>query len=52
MGGLTYIGNAPNFMVRAIAEENGVKMPSFFGYMLWSFGILGLTFVSYSLLFF
>ena len=52
MGALTYIGNAPNFMVRAIAEENGVKMPSFFGYMLWSFGILGLTFVSYSLLFF
>ena len=52
MGAMTYIGNAPNFMVRAIAEENGVKMPSFFGYMAWSFGILGLTFVSYSLLFF
>ena len=52
MGAMTYIGNAPNFMVRAIAEENGVKMPSFFGYMVWSFLILGLTFVSYSLLFF
>jgi Na+/H+ antiporter NhaD/arsenite permease-like protein len=36
MGANTYIGNAPNFMVKAIAEEQGVKMPSFFGYMLWS----------------
>jgi Na+/H+ antiporter NhaD/arsenite permease-like protein len=36
MGANTYIGNAPNFMVKAIAEEAGVKMPSFFGYMLWS----------------
>ena len=36
MGALTYIGNAPNFMVYAIAAERGVKMPSFFGYMLWS----------------
>ena len=36
MGALTYIGNAPNFMVFAIANERGVKMPSFFGYMLWS----------------
>lgn len=33
-GAMTYIGNGPNFMVKAIAEENGVKMPSFFGYML------------------
>ena len=33
MGALTYIGNAPNFMVYAIAEENGIRMPSFFGYM-------------------
>jgi Na+/H+ antiporter NhaD/arsenite permease-like protein len=40
MGALTYIGNAPNFMVYAIAEERGVKMPSFFGYMLWSFAVL------------
>ena len=36
MGANTYIGNAPNFMVRAIAEESGVEMPSFFGYMAWS----------------
>ncbi len=36
MGANTYIGNAPNFMVRSIAEERGVAMPSFFGYMLWS----------------
>ena len=36
MGALTYIGNAPNFMVYAIAEEQGVKMPSFFGYLLWA----------------
>jgi Na+/H+ antiporter NhaD/arsenite permease-like protein len=36
MGANTYIGNAPNFMVRSVAEENHVKMPSFFGYMAWS----------------
>jgi len=40
MGANTYIGNAPNLMVKAIAEERGVKMPSFFGYMLWSGGVL------------
>jgi Na+/H+ antiporter NhaD/arsenite permease-like protein len=40
MGANTYIGNGPNFMVKAIAEENGVKMPSFFGYMLYSLGVL------------
>jgi Na+/H+ antiporter NhaD/arsenite permease-like protein len=40
MGAMTYIGNAPNFMVKAIAEQRGVKMPSFFGYMLWSCAIL------------
>jgi len=40
MGANTYIGNAPNFMVRSIAEERGVAMPSFFGYMAWSIGIL------------
>ncbi len=39
-GANTYIGNAPNFMVRSIAEENKIKMPSFFGYMIWSVGIL------------
>ena len=36
MGALTYIGNAPNFMIYAIATERGIKMPSFFGYLLWS----------------
>ncbi|MBC5785821.1 sodium:proton antiporter [Ramlibacter sp. USB13] len=40
MGANSYIGNAPNLMVKAIAEERGVKMPSFFGYMAWSVGIL------------
>ncbi len=40
MGAMTYIGNAPNFMVRSISMESGVKMPSFFGYMAWSAGIL------------
>ena len=36
MGANSYIGNGPNFMVRAIAEENGYKMPSFFGYVGWA----------------
>jgi Na+/H+ antiporter NhaD/arsenite permease-like protein len=40
MGANTYIGNAPNLMVKAIAEDRGIAMPSFFGYMLWSVGIL------------
>jgi Na+/H+ antiporter NhaD/arsenite permease-like protein len=40
MGALTYIGNAPNFMIYAIATERGVKMPSFFGYIVWSATIL------------
>ena len=40
MGAMTYIGNAPNFMVQSIAEENNVKMPSFLGYLLWSSLIL------------
>jgi Na+/H+ antiporter NhaD/arsenite permease-like protein len=40
MGAMTYIGNAPNFMVYAIAVERGVKMPSFFGYMIWSAVVL------------
>jgi Na+/H+ antiporter NhaD/arsenite permease-like protein len=52
MGANTYIGNAPNFMVKAIAEENGVKMPSFFGYMAYSGGILLPIFVAITLLFF
>ncbi|TWT48495.1 sodium:proton antiporter [Botrimarina hoheduenensis] len=40
MGAMTYIGNGPNFMVKAIAEKSGVRMPSFFGYMLYSFAFL------------
>ena len=40
MGAMTYIGNAPNLMVKAVAEQRGVRMPSFFGYMAWSFCIL------------
>ena len=40
MGANSYIGNAPNFIVRSIAEDQGVAMPSFFGYLAWSFGIL------------
>jgi Na+/H+ antiporter NhaD/arsenite permease-like protein len=52
MGANTYIGNGPNFMVKAIAEENGVKMPSFFGYMAYSCGILIPLFVVVTLVFF
>jgi Na+/H+ antiporter NhaD/arsenite permease-like protein len=52
MGANTYIGNGPNFMVKAIAEENQVKMPSFFGYMLWSVGILVPLFIIVTFLFF
>lgn len=52
MGANTYIGNGPNFMVKAIAEENGVKMPSFFGYMAWSLAILIPTFVVVTFVFF
>jgi Na+/H+ antiporter NhaD/arsenite permease-like protein len=40
MGALSYVGNAPNFMVYAIAQERGVKMPHFFGYTLWTAGVL------------
>ncbi len=52
MGANSYIGNAPNFMVKAIAEEAGVRMPSFFGYMAWSCGILLPIFFLLTLLFF
>ena len=52
MGANSYIGNAPNFMVKAIAEEAGVRMPSFFGYMGWSCGILLPIFALLTLLFF
>ena len=52
MGANTYIGNAPNFMVRSIAEERGVPMPSFFGYMMWSCGILVPLFLVVTFIFF
>ncbi|WP_291959087.1 sodium:proton antiporter [Chelatococcus sp.] len=52
MGANTYIGNAPNFMVYAIARHRGVKMPSFFGYMLWSGGILIPVFLLVTVLFY
>ena len=52
MGANTYIGNAPNFMVKSIAEENNIKMPSFFGYMGWSCAILIPTFFIDMMLFF
>ncbi len=52
MGANTYIGNAPNLMVKAIAEDRGVKMPSFFGYMLWSGAILVPLFVAMTFIFF
>jgi Na+/H+ antiporter NhaD/arsenite permease-like protein len=52
MGANTYIGNAPNFMVKAIAEERGIRMPSFVGYMGWSFLILMPLFIAVSLVFF
>jgi Na+/H+ antiporter NhaD/arsenite permease-like protein len=52
MGANTYIGNAPNFMVRSIAEENNVKMPSFFGYMGWAARFLIPLFIIDTLVFF
>jgi len=52
MGANSYIGNAPNFMVKAIAESAGVRMPSFFGYMAWSAGILVPVFILVTLVFF
>mgnify|MGYP001362427259 FL=1 len=52
MGANTYIGNAPNFMVYAIARHQGVRMPSFFGYMLWSGAVLVPTFLVCGLIFF
>ena len=52
MGANTYIGNAPNLMVKAIAESRGVRMPSFFGYMLWSGAILVPLFVLVTFIFF
>jgi Na+/H+ antiporter NhaD/arsenite permease-like protein len=52
MGANSYIGNAPNFMVYAIARHRGVRMPSFFGYLVWSGAILLPTFLVVSLIFF
>jgi Na+/H+ antiporter NhaD/arsenite permease-like protein len=52
MGANTYIGNAPNFMVKAICEERGIRMPSFFGYMAWSVLILLPIFVVVTFVFF
>ena len=52
MGANTYIGNGPNFMVKAIAEQSGIRMPSFVGYMKWSAGILIPLFILVTLLFF
>ena len=52
MGAVTYIGNAPNFMVKSIAEGAGVKMPSFFGYVGWALAFLIPVFAVDSLLFF
>jgi Na+/H+ antiporter NhaD/arsenite permease-like protein len=51
-GGVTYIGNAPNFMVRSIAEERGTAMPSFFAFMLWSVVLLLPTFGVLAVIFF
>lgn len=52
MGAATYIGNAPNFIVRAIAEHHGVRMPGFFAYMVWSGLFLLPLFVMLALIFF
>ena len=52
MGAITYIGNGPNFMVKAIAEQHHVRMPSFFGYALWSLCILVPLFGVVALIFF
>ena len=52
MGAMTYIGNAPNFMVKSIAEESGIEMPSFFGYLFkYSLPILVPIFLLVTLVF-
>ncbi|MBL4886348.1 MAG: sodium:proton antiporter [Planctomycetaceae bacterium] len=51
MGAMTYIGNGPNFMVKAIAEKNNIRMPSFFGYMFYSFAVLIPIFLVTTLIF-
>lgn len=52
MGANSYIGNAPNMMVKAIAEERGIRMPSFFGYMGWSCAVLVPLFILMTFIFF
>ncbi len=52
MGANTYIGNAPNLMVKAVAEDRGIRMPSFFGYMAWSGAVLLPLFVALTLIWF
>jgi Na+/H+ antiporter NhaD/arsenite permease-like protein len=52
MGANSYIGNGPNFMVKAIAEEYKLKMPSFFGYMVYSFAVLIPLYIVVTLIFF
>jgi Na+/H+ antiporter NhaD/arsenite permease-like protein len=52
MGANSYIGNAPNFMVKAVVEEAGIRMPSFFGYIAWSSAILLPLFVLLTVIFF
>jgi len=51
-GAMTYVGNAPNFMVKSICEERGVRMPGFFGYMAWSCAILLPLFALLTVVFF
>ena len=50
-GAMTYIGNGPNFMVKTIAERSGVRMPSFFGYLAYSGGVLIPLFLAMTFIF-
>ena len=52
MGANTYIGNAPNMMVKSISDENGICMPSFFGYFFWAVRVLIPVFILDTVLFF
>ncbi|MEO8848913.1 MAG: sodium:proton antiporter [Casimicrobiaceae bacterium] len=52
MGAITYIGNAPNFLVKSVAESRGVKMPGFLGYMCWSTLVLLPLFALLTVVFF
>jgi Na+/H+ antiporter NhaD/arsenite permease-like protein len=52
MGALSYIGNAPNFMVKAVVEDRGIEMPSFFGYMAWSCAVLIPIFIAATFVFY